>query len=160
MNIPDPLPTSRHIAHSPVRLVTLIYGIVFLLVGVAGFVPGLTTDFGALSAVGHHSEALLLGIFQVSILHNALHLIFGMAGIAVALASWPPASQWYLRVGGALYLGLWIYGLIIDKDSAANFVPLNTADDWLHFALGITMIALSFLPRYSRRVAPGARRQV
>lgn len=86
--------------------------------------------------------------------------MFGMAGIAVALASWPPASQWYLRLGGALYLGLWIYGLIIDKDSAANFVPLNMADDWLHFVLGITMIALSFLPRYSRRVAPGVRRKV
>lgn len=159
MNIPDPLPTSRHISHSPVRLVALVYGIVFLLVGVAGFVPGLTTNFDALSSGGHHSEALLLGIFQVSILHNAVHLVFGILGIAVALASWPPASRWYLRVGGVLYLVLWIYGLVIDKDSAANFVPLNTADDWLHFALGLTMIALSFLPRYSRRVAPGASRQ-
>lgn len=157
MNIPDPLPTSRHISHSPVRLAALAYGIIFLIVGIAGFIPGLTTNFEALSAGGHHSEALLLGIFQVSILHNAVHLVFGIVGIAMALASWPPPSQWYLRIGGVLYLGLWIYGLIIDKDSAANFIPLNTADDWLHFALGLTMIAVSFLPRYSRRVGPGAR---
>ena len=40
---------------------------------------------------------------------------------------------------------LWIYGLVIDKHSSANFVPLNTADDWLHFVLGAGMIALGVL---------------
>lgn len=159
MNIPDPQPTSRHISRSPVRLVALGYGVVFLLVGIAGFVPGLTSNFDALSSGGHHSEALLLGVFQVSILHNAVHLVFGVTGIAISLASWPPPSRWYLRVGGALYLALWLYGLVIDKDSAANFVPLNVADDWLHFTLGVTMIGLSFLPRYSRRSVPSAPRQ-
>lgn len=151
MNIPDPVPTSRRITLSPVRLAALAYGIVFLLVGLAGFVPGLTADVDALRTSGHHSGAMLLGLFQVSLLHNVLHLVLGMVGIAVSLASWPPPSRWFLRVGGLLYLGLWLYGLMIDKESAANVIPLNTADDWLHFALGLTMIALSFLPRYSRR---------
>lgn len=41
---------------------------------------------------------------------------------------------------------LFVYGLIIDLDSAANFVPLNSADNWLHLGLGVAMVALSFLP--------------
>jgi hypothetical protein len=40
---------------------------------------------------------------------------------------------------------LWLYGLLIDHDTAANFVPLNDADNWLHLALGIGMIALGLL---------------
>ncbi|MGW0536571.1 DUF4383 domain-containing protein [Streptomyces sp. NPDC003032] len=51
----------------------------------------------------------------------------------------------FLLAGGAVYLVLWLYGLIIDHHSSANFVPLNNADDWLHFALGIGMIAAGTL---------------
>jgi hypothetical protein len=40
---------------------------------------------------------------------------------------------------------LWLYGLVIDHKDEANFVPVNTADDWLHFALGAGMIALGVL---------------
>lgn len=152
MNIPDPLPTSRHIAHSPVRLAALVFGIVFLVAGLAGFIPGITTNTDALHVGGHHSEALLLGIFQVSVLHNLVHLLFGIIGVALALVSWPPPAHVYLVVGGLLYLVLWVYGLVIDKDSPANFVPLNSADDWLHLVLGVSMVGLSFLPRYTRSV--------
>jgi len=49
---------------------------------------------------------------------------------------------------------LWLYGLVIDKQSGANFVPLNSADDWLHFGLGVGMIALGYLlGRRARTVA-------
>jgi hypothetical protein len=40
---------------------------------------------------------------------------------------------------------LWLYGLLIDKDSNANFVPVNSADDWLHFVLAVTMLLFGFL---------------
>ena len=43
----------------------------------------------------------------------------------------------YFLVGGLAYLGLWVYGLFIDRGSAANFVPVNNADNWLHFGLGV-----------------------
>ena len=52
------------------------------------------------------------------------------------------ASRSYLIGGGAIYIVLWIYGLLIDKTSEANFVPLNGADDWLHLILGVGMIGL------------------
>ena len=45
--------------------------------------------------------------------------------------SWTGARA-FLISGGAVYLVLWIYGLIVDTESQANFVPLDTDDDWLH----------------------------
>lgn len=65
---------------------------------------------------GHHSEAMLLGIFNVSILHNLVHLLFGVAGFLGARTA--SGSRAYLIGGGAIYLVLWLYGLVIDKTSA------------------------------------------
>ncbi|MBD1538482.1 DUF4383 domain-containing protein [Arthrobacter sp. S1_S22] len=123
-----------------IQTAALAVGAVFLLVGVLGFIPGITTNYETLGFAGHESGALLLGIFQVSILHNIVHLLFGVAGIAMARSA--AQSRNYLIGGGAVYLVLWIYGLLIGKDTAANFVPVNTADDWLHFVLGVAMIGL------------------
>ena len=125
---------------SNVQKAALAVGVVFLAVGVLGFIPGITTDYGSMQFAGHESEAMLLGIFQVSILHNIVHLLFGVAGVMLARSF--DGARAFLIGGGAIYLVLWIYGLLIDKDSGANFVPLNTADDWLHFVLGAGMIAL------------------
>jgi hypothetical protein len=118
-------------------------GAVFVLVGILGFIPGITANYGALGAAGHESGALLLGVFQVSILHNIVHLLFGVAGLL--LARTPAQARNYLIGGGAVYLVLWLYGLLIDHDSAANFVPLNNADNWLHLVLGLGMIALGLV---------------
>lgn len=118
-------------------------GAVFLLVGILGFLSGITTDYSTMEFAGHESDAKLLGIFEVSILHNIVHLLFGVAGIAMA-RTWDSARA-YLIGGGAIYLVLWIYGLLIDHESAANFVPLNDADNWLHLVLGLGMIALAVL---------------
>ncbi|WP_209440623.1 DUF4383 domain-containing protein [Streptomyces mutabilis] len=136
-----------------VQQAALAVGAVFLLVGVLGFIPGVTTDYDTMKFAEHHSEAKLLGLFQVSILHNIVHLLFGLAGIAMARAA--STARAFLIGGGVIYLILWIYGLIIDHDSAANFVPVNTADNWLHFVLGVGMIALGVL--LTRRTAPTAR---
>jgi hypothetical protein len=113
---------------------------VFVLVGVLGFIPGITTNYGDMTFAGHHSDALLLGVFQVSILHNIVHLLFGLAGFALARTA--SGARSYLIGGGAVYLVLWLYGLIIGQNSAANFVPVNTADDILHLLLAIGMIGL------------------
>jgi hypothetical protein len=118
-------------------------GAAFLLVGILGFIPGITTDYSTMEFASHESDAKLLGIFEVSILHNIVHLLFGVAGLAMARA-WD-SSRTYLIGGGAVYLVLWIYGLVIDHESAANFVPVNDADNWLHFVLGLGMIALGVL---------------
>ena len=120
-----------------------LVGIVFLAVGVLGFIPGITTNYDTLQFASHHSEAKLLGLFQVSILHNIVHLLFGVAGLALARTI--RGAKNYLIGGGVIYLVLFVYGLAVGNNSDANFVPLNGADDILHLLLGIGMIALGAL---------------
>lgn len=138
----------------PVQLAALVVGVVFLLVGVLGFIPGITTNFDSLTFAGHQSEALLLGLFQVSVLHNIVHLLFGVAGLALAKSA--QGAFTFLIGGGAVYLVLWVYGLLIDHESGANFVPLNNADNWLHLGLGVGMIAAGLMlkPQHQPGAAP------
>ncbi len=130
-------------ALTPLQTASLAVGSVFLLVGLLGFIPGITTNYDDLQFAGHQSDAMLLGVFQVSVLHNIVHLLFGVAGVLMA-RTWQGA-RWFLIGGGVIYLLLFLYGLIIDKTSEANFIPLNTADDWLHLLLGGGMVALGTL---------------
>jgi hypothetical protein len=79
-------------------------------------------------------------VFQVSVLHNIVHLLFGVAGIAMARTD--RMARNFLLGGGIVYIVLWIYGLVIDMNGGANFVPFNTADNWLHLILGVAMVGL------------------
>jgi hypothetical protein len=135
--------STRGYASTTVQKASLIVGIVFLLVGLAGFIPGLTTAMETMQFAGSASGALLLGIFQVSILHNIVHLLFGVAGVAFARTA--SGARNYLVWGGAIYLVLWLYGVIFAGDNPGNFVPINSADNWLHLVLGLGMIALGVL---------------
>jgi len=126
-----------------VRTAALVVAGTFLLVGVLGFIPGITTDYDTMTFAGHESDAKLLGIFQVSVLHNIVHLLFGAVGVALARTA--SGARTYLIAGGAIYLVLWLYGLVIDHEGAANFVPVNSADNWLHLLLGVGMLALGVL---------------
>ena len=131
---------------SPVQTAALLAGALFVLAGVIGFIPGITT--GVLG-VGHGSDAQIFGVFTVSVLHNVLHIIVGIAGIAMARSG--QLSHVYFIGGGLVYLALWLYGYAIDERSTANFMPVDDADNWLHLTLGIGMVALGALLR-SRRL--------
>lgn len=128
---------------TPIEITALAAGAVFALVGVLGFIPGVTTNYSEMTFAGQNSGAMLLGVFQVSILHNIVHLLIGAAGLLMGRTA--TQSKYFLIGGGALYLVLWVYGLLIDQRSAANFVPINTADNWLHAVLGVVMVALGIL---------------
>ena len=133
---------ARHSAQQrpAIEMAAFAVGATFLLVGILGFIPGVTQDFDTIKFAGHDSGAELLGIFQVSILHNIVHLLFGLAGLAAARTV--SSSKTFLLGGGLVYGALWIYGMVIDQLSDANFVPFNDADNWLHFVLAATMITL------------------
>jgi 4-hydroxybenzoate polyprenyltransferase len=135
---------------TPLQKAALAVAAVFALVGIAGFIPGLTTNYDTMTFAGHESQAILLGVFAVSILHNLVHLAFGVAGFLMARTV--NGAYWYLVGGGVVYLLLWLYGLVIDHDSSANFVPLNNADNWLHLLLGVGMVALGLVLGGRRRV--------
>ena len=124
---------------STVQTAAMLVGAVFLAVGILGFIPGITTNYDELAFAGEDSTAELLGIFQVSILHNIVHLVFGIAGLALARTI--DGARVFLIGGGAIYLALGLLGLV----GGADWIPVNTADNWLHFALGAAMLALGYL---------------
>ena len=69
------------------------------------------------------------------------------------MARTPGQARSYLLYGGIIYLVLWLYGLLIGHETAANFVPVNMADNWLHLLLGVGMVGLALmLSRDTRRV--------
>ena len=121
-------------------LVTIarIFAIAFLLVGILGFIPGITSDAPG-DFAGEDSEGELLGLFRVSVLHNLVHLLFGIAGLALA-RTWDGARL-FLIGGGVIYLLLWVVGLI----GGLDWLPADAADQWLHFALGLAMVGAGFL---------------
>ena len=145
---------SRQVRTTRMQTAAAVVGAVFLLIGILGFIPGITTNFDDIAFAGEESRAEVLGLFQTSILHNIVHLLFGVAGLAAA-RTWQ-AARTFLIWGGVIYLVLWLYGLVVDRDSDANFVPLNNADNWLHFVLGVGMIALGVL--LSKRETPARSR--
>lgn len=131
------------------RTFATIVGATFLLVGILGFVPGITADYDTMQFAGHESNAKLLGLFQVSVLHNIVHLLFGIAGLAMARKT--SSAITYLIGGGIIYLVLFVYGLAVGHDHAANFVPTNVEDDFLHLALGLGMVGLGLAGRAAWR---------
>jgi hypothetical protein len=156
MNTTHPaVPTSAQIrTRSPVQFGAVLCGFFFLVIGFAGFVPTVTTHFNSME-MGFGSEAMLLGLFQVSVLHNVVHLLCGLAGLA--LSRLVTTARAYLLLVGVFYAVLWLFGLLVDKDSMANFVPLNTADVWLSFVLAVTMIGLGIFLPSDEHDPPGTR---
>jgi hypothetical protein len=129
---------------APLRDLALLISLGFLAVGIAGFIPGITTHYGDLRFAGDDSGAKLLGVFQVSILHNLVHLLYGVAGLALARTT--AGARAFLIGGGIVYLVLALYGFLTPKESGWNFVPLDRDDDFLHLGLGVAMFAFGVLP--------------
>jgi hypothetical protein len=132
---------------TPVQNVTRLLGVVFLLVGIAGFIPGITTNlYDGLEFAGDNGNAELLGIFSVSVLHNLVHGLFGIAGLALAKTA--SGARTFLIGGGAIYVVLWLLGLV----GGADWIPSNTPDDWLHLVLGVALIGLGVVLTRERTV--------
>jgi hypothetical protein len=125
---------------STVQRAALLVGVVFLLVGILGFIPGITSHYSDLKFAGHNSDAKLLGIFETSILHNIVHLLFGVAGIAMS-RTWEGART-FLIGGGVIYGVLFVYGAIFHGEKGSNWIPVNWADNILHLLLAGAMILL------------------
>jgi Domain of unknown function (DUF4383) len=120
-----------------VQLLATLVAATLVLVGIIGFIPGLTTNlYEGLELAGDDGEAEILGVFETSVLHNLIHFTFGLVGLALA-RTWSGART-FLIWGGVIYIALWLLGLV----GGLGWVPVNDADDWLHFILGVAMIGL------------------
>ena len=116
-----------------------LFGVVFLLVGILGFVPGITDDAPG-SFAGEDSDGSLFGVFQTSVLHNLAHLAFG---IGILAARKHATALTYLLVGGIAYAGLFLLGLLGGMD----WLPADDTDDWLHLALAAGLLGAWFVAK-------------
>ena len=147
-------PAQRGVAggRSLAQVFAFVVGATFVLVGVLGFVPGAVRMFGDLSFKGPESDAQLLGLFDVSVVHNIVHLLFGIGILASRRAAW---AVRYLIIGGIAYFAVFVYGLfVVNSTSSINFLPINTADNVLHIVLSVTMIALGVIGAAALRRHP------
>jgi hypothetical protein len=146
---------------SALRNAARIVGIAFLLAGIGGFIPGLTVKLDQIKFMGQESDAELLGLFQVSVLHNIVHLAFGVAGLVMSRTR--DGARTFLIGGGLIYLALALYDALVKQETSLNFLPTNNGDAWLHLGLGTAMLALGLLlarRREQRDVTAGRREPV
>lgn len=125
------------------RYFALILGIVYLLIGVMGLIPGLITSVAHEGVAVNTLEGNLLGIFPVNIVHTLVHLIIGVWGIA-AYRSYDSARS-YAKVVGVLFLVLFLMGLVPGLNTMFGMAPLMGADVWLHLLTGLAGVYFGFI---------------
>jgi hypothetical protein len=129
------------------RTFALIFGIVFLLVGAGGFIPGVTDmtaapPEGLTMTDGYGHE---LGLFPVNMLHNIVHLLFGIWGV-LAYRSYAGART-YFRAVAIIYGLLTILGLLPATNLTFGFIPIHGNDVWLHALLALVAAYFGWVNR-------------
>lgn len=118
-----------------VQQVARIFGVVFLLVGVLGFLAsGMSMESDPMHA------PRLLGLFPVNALHNVVHLLFGVWGLAASRTA--AAASMYAKGAGAIYVVLAILGFV--APTTFGLIPIGGHDIWLHAVLGLVLLAVGF----------------
>ena len=114
------------------RRFALIIGVVFLLAGIAGFIPALVhpPHAGAPDVSVHSGHGYLLGLFPVNVLHNIVHLLIGVGGIATYGSF--SAARMFSRILAIFYGLLAIMGLIPALNTTFGLIPIHGHDVWLH----------------------------
>lgn len=109
----------------------MLFGIVFLAVGILGFVPGVTKD------------EMLLGIFQANLVHNVVHLLSGAVFLFASMAGAGPARLWF-KVFGLIYAVVAVLGFMNPNGPVLGMISNNPADTYLHVVLAAAMILIGF----------------
>src|SRR5687768_15081326 len=119
-------------AMSPIRAFALSIGIIYLLVGIAGFIPGLVEPppTGAPHVHVHQNHGYLLGLFPVNLLHTLFHLFIGLFGLVAAISF--AGARLYARGLAIVYGALAILGLMPFTNTLYGLLPLHGNDIWLH----------------------------
>ena len=124
-----------------VKTMAVLFGVVFLVVGILGFVPGVTKD------------EMLLGIFHVNTAHNAVHLLSGAVALFCGMSS-VSASRMYFRIFGLVYAAVAVMGFMhMGHDTMLlGMVSNNDADTYLHVAIAAVSLILGFMPARAETV--------
>lgn len=119
------------------KKLAMIFGAVFVLVGVLGFIPN--------PLVGAEGA-----IFETDLMHNLVHLLFGVILLVVAMKNEAASALW-LMILGIVYLVLAVLGFLTipEEGELLGLVHMNHADHWLHVGLAVLLIGSSFLAKKS-----------
>jgi hypothetical protein len=118
-----------------VKTAAILFGIVFLVVGILGFVPACTTDMNGMP--------MLLGIFHVNTAHNIVHLASGAVFLLCGMAG-AGASRTFFRIFGIVYAIVAILGFMNGDKPLLSIISSNMADTWLHVGLAAVMLIIGF----------------
>ncbi len=118
-----------------IKTAAVLFGIVFILIGILGFVPGVTDN------------EMLLGIFHVNAAHNVVHLLSGAAALFAGMTSFG-ASRMYFRIFGVVYGLVAVMGLMNmgQHTMLLGLISNNDADTFLHIAIAAVSLLLGFMP--------------
>src|SRR5258708_27770453 len=100
------------------KKMAMVFGVVFLVIGILGYIPGITTG---------DNHDMLLGIFRVNSAHNIVHILSGLVALYVSMAS-DSAAKTYFQVFGIIYLLVAILGFVYGDNAILGFVSSNMAD--------------------------------
>jgi hypothetical protein len=126
---------------------TLITGIIFVLVGVMGFIPGFvkeataTPDMAGLSFTPGYGY--LLGLFPINVLHNVVHLLVGILGIVASVSL--GSARLYSGVLAIFYGLLTVMGLFPPTQSTLGLIPIFGNDVWLHGLTAAIAVYFGFI---------------
>lgn len=128
-----------------VRTFALVWGILFLLIGAGGFIPGITTPHTHPDVTMEAGLGLELGLFPVNVLHNIVHLIFAVWGLAASRSF--AGARTYAKATAVIYGLFVIMGLIPAANLWTTFglVPLYGNDVWLHILLAAPAAYFGFV---------------
>lgn len=114
----------------------MLFGIVFLAVGILGFVPGIT-------ATGADGMPMLLGIFMVNTTHSVVHIASGVVFLLASMSGAGAARLWF-QIFGVIYAIVAILGFMTPNGMLLGLISNNPADTWLHVVLAVAMLAIGF----------------
>lgn len=132
------------------RTFALLFGIVFLAVGVLGFVPGMVhPPAGSHDVTMTQNYGDLLGLFPVNLLHNVVHIIFGLWGLAASRSGGGAVS--YARSVAVIYVLLTVLGLLDATNTTFGLIPIYGNDVWLHLVLALVAAYFGWVNRGAGR---------
>jgi len=127
------------------RTFALLFGLVFLAVGVAGFVPGLVQPLHPDHPPVQYGGVQLFGLFPVNLLHNAVHILFGLWGLLASRSL--SGSVTFARGVAIVYAVLTIAGFVPSLYTLFGMVPLYGNNVWLHAVLALVAAYFGWVHR-------------
>jgi hypothetical protein len=117
------------------QVYALTLGAVLVAVGILGFI--VEPSFG----IGDSAQRGTLIAFDINGWHNVVHVLSGVAGIALARTA--AKARLYCIGYGIVYVLVSILGFVVgDGGLLLSLIPINTADNLLHLAIAFTGIGI------------------